>query len=770
MLVKYIERGDTTGMMSAYIRSAGWGLLKTSHTLTVDSSKVASRYYVSTSPTTIAANYAAVSNGTNLIDRNLFDNNTYVGILNSKPIIFGSQSVAGLPTGVDGYWLDVSNYKWLARYNSTAGAWIYPMQSILAGGVGTAGSLLFLDANGRATQDNSNLNYTGNIFTTRRATASGIVAQFGSSTAADNMIIESLTGNTNAGKKTWRIGAPSQEGGAIESLSGNGGLAIYANRNLGNNGMMMRGGYQDNLWVVGYGGIHDGYNIWFRVNNNNRVAISIAADENIVFSGAASGSGVPNRTATNLLMRNDRLYNNKGVDVISTLSATADNQVVSAYSALPTFQNQSTSVRAVTIVSGGSGIANGSYTNIALDNGTGYGATANFTVSGGSITSITIVVGGAGYAVNDILRPNGTSLINSNTAQIKVTSIGLSLNPTYAIFHGRQPATGQNYYNVLAEGTAKNYFKGDFIVGPDSTLKYNVTTVILKLKTDRFQVQDATSAGSGILEVSDPFGTPGLVSYSGTSSANRGMLFLSTDAGPFFFLTAKRNNLGFRTMATCDTLGWGMGDFPWRKNATLTIGTHRFGDTTLAIRDISSGAYLGLFLNNGVLQLNTYGTPATTAPSQGKTESGYVASFADDGTVTSFKLARDTFIEDVTLFSVGTLLNSCQELTIVSSMTVLAPSNQEIRIPDAADYLRGKKIIVYSKKKDGGSFVPFISVVGGVSRLFYTTDPGIAGTDPIDHASLYIDNSTWSDHGTTFEFTCLKIDNTPSYRWVLKQR
>lgn len=171
-----------------------------------------------------------------------------------------------------------------------------------------------------------------------------------------------------------------------------------------------------------------------------------------------------------------------------------------------------------------------------------------------------------------------------------------------------------------------------------------------------------------------------------------------------------------------------------------------------------------------LLQLSAYGTPATTAPSLSKTESGYVASFTTDGTVTSFKLARDTFIEDVTLFSVGTLLNSCQELTVVSSMTATAPSHQEIRFPDAADHLRGKKIIVYQKKKEAGIYVPQIKVVGGVSRLYFTTTPGIGGTDPSDQSTLSIDDSTWSSHGTTFEFTCLRIDNTPSYRWVLKQR
>jgi len=53
--------------------------------------------------TSIAANYIATSNGTNLVARNLFDNNTYVGILNSKPWQFGQWTTAGRPSGTTGY-------------------------------------------------------------------------------------------------------------------------------------------------------------------------------------------------------------------------------------------------------------------------------------------------------------------------------------------------------------------------------------------------------------------------------------------------------------------------------------------------------------------------------------------------------------------------------------------------------------------------------------------------------------------------------------------
>jgi len=51
----------------------------------------------------------------------------------------------------------------------------------------------------------------------------------------------------------------------------------------------------------------------------------------------------------------------------------------------------------------GSGYTNGTYTNVALSGGTGYGATANITVSGGAVTAATLVRGGQWYLVGDSL-------------------------------------------------------------------------------------------------------------------------------------------------------------------------------------------------------------------------------------------------------------------------------------------------------------------------------------------------------------------------------
>ena len=51
----------------------------------------------------------------------------------------------------------------------------------------------------------------------------------------------------------------------------------------------------------------------------------------------------------------------------------------------------------------GSGYTNGTYTNVALSGGSGYGATANITVSGGAVTAATLNRAGQWYTTSDTL-------------------------------------------------------------------------------------------------------------------------------------------------------------------------------------------------------------------------------------------------------------------------------------------------------------------------------------------------------------------------------
>lgn len=99
-----------------------------------------------------ATDRSARWSGTNTVGPgNITDNGTKLEAL--KPWQFNSSSLAGLPTGVTRYIMDISDYDWFARYSSTAGAWISPIQSSLTAGKGTATRVLFSDANGRATDD-----------------------------------------------------------------------------------------------------------------------------------------------------------------------------------------------------------------------------------------------------------------------------------------------------------------------------------------------------------------------------------------------------------------------------------------------------------------------------------------------------------------------------------------------------------------------------------------------------------------------------------------
>lgn len=60
-------------------------------------------------------------------------------------------------------------------------------------------------------------------------------------------------------------------------------------------------------------------------------------------------------------------------------------------------------VATINTLVGGTGYTNGTYTNVALSGGSGYGATANITVSGGIVTVATLNRGGQWYLVGDVL-------------------------------------------------------------------------------------------------------------------------------------------------------------------------------------------------------------------------------------------------------------------------------------------------------------------------------------------------------------------------------
>jgi len=73
---------------------------------------------------------------------------------------------------------------------------------------------------------------------------------------------------------------------------------------------------------------------------------------------------------------------------------------------LVTFESTTVNLYAITGLgtqTPGSGYTNGTFTNVPLLGGSGYGARATFTVSGGMVTGVALTDGGVGYEVGDDL-------------------------------------------------------------------------------------------------------------------------------------------------------------------------------------------------------------------------------------------------------------------------------------------------------------------------------------------------------------------------------
>lgn len=200
-LSSYLEIGDTAAMLNPYISLAGYGLIKSAaHTLRADTSKVATRYYISTlgfgSGT---ADRLARWTGTNtLAAGNLSDNGTRLQAL--LPWQFQSWTTAGRPTGVNNYWGYNSTTDWLEGYLTTAGAWVSPLQSSLTGGKGTATRIPFFDASGRVT-DNSGLYRSTSGRLNISSSTEEILVQALNSTSSTSVAL--VAGNGSAATTGW---------------------------------------------------------------------------------------------------------------------------------------------------------------------------------------------------------------------------------------------------------------------------------------------------------------------------------------------------------------------------------------------------------------------------------------------------------------------------------------------------------------------------------------------------------------------------------------
>ncbi len=95
-------------------------------------------------------------------------------------------------------------------------------------------------------------------------------------------------------------------------------------------------------------------------------------------------------------------------------------------------------------VTGGSGGTSGTYYNVTLTGGSGYGATANIAVSGGAVTAVTLLTPTSNtYLVGDVLSAASASIGGVAGFSIPVASVGLYSSGVY--LEGHSECDGGTY-------------------------------------------------------------------------------------------------------------------------------------------------------------------------------------------------------------------------------------------------------------------------------------------------------------------------------------
>jgi hypothetical protein len=147
-------------------------------------------------------------------------------------------------------------------------------------------------------------------------------------------------------------------------------------------------------------------------------------------------------------------------------------------------------INQVTISSGGSGYANGTYFNVPLTGGSGSTATANIVVTGGGVSSVTMSNRGCFYAVNDALGANNANLGGSGLGFVlNVDSVTNSTGTTWL---------GDNFESALFNGTmveAIRFMKGDPDLVQFYQQQFTQSLALLKNLGDGKQRMDAYRDG-----------------------------------------------------------------------------------------------------------------------------------------------------------------------------------------------------------------------------------------------------------------------------------
>ena len=594
--------------------------------------------------TSIAANYIATSNGTNLVARNLFDNNTYIGILNSKPFQLGQWTTAGRPAGTTGY----------TGYNTTGNGmewyqgsrWAYALESTFARG--TATRVPFFDANGQVT-DNSTITFTGN----NKLNVSG-----GASFALSNNVGFAITGiNTN--NQYSLTGTNLEVLRFVPSATSFFGTGIV--------GSVL-------TWGSTYG---------FVGANLSTLTTNVTFPVNSMLFGATSttSTGIIDRFRNGLLF----LSNSGNFSTLQLYGGygSGTNISVSAYPfRLTGTLGTGTGTPADIIFATGTSGSSGATTNTATDRW--YIKATTGRLSNTSIPTEDFDVNGD-VRVRDSLQLGTVPLMAGATKILTIDGSDWVGHRLASTIGGTSDSLWTSDYEMIFRNNAST--RNDTI--PESFFHRNGSGIHIPFQSDptNYTTNQNANIFIGTIFSSDTTTTKltlldsdiaiGAGSYIANNAANYGITLLghgslvrgiSTQSTVMGFTSNTTNSVNSSSYGVSNTLTNAGGSIivggfnTVNRASSAAFGSshtinqanrYQYGNgaNENSIRhffygNLNVGSDSSFSYNNttNLLRLSTYGTPATTAAALSKTLTNYGVGFATDGTVTSREIKRDTTI------------------------------------------------------------------------------------------------------------------------------
>ena len=158
-------------------------------------------------------------------------------------------------------------------------------------------------------------------------------------------------------------------------------------------------------------------------------------------------------------------------------------------------------------LTGGSGYVNGSYPNVALTGGSGFGATATVTVTANSVSSISITNPGSHYAVGDTLSAATANLGGSGSGfSVPVSAVsttGTGMIGLLGTITGGSGGTAGTYAGVALTGGSGSGATANITVSGGA-----VTAVVVLNPGTGYAVADTLSAASGSIGGAGGFSVP----------------------------------------------------------------------------------------------------------------------------------------------------------------------------------------------------------------------------------------------------------------------